>query len=178
MNKLLITILASALLLASCSRDRSKPNVQYMPDMYETIPYEPYGVNAVMPDGMAAQTPPEGTIARGKMPFTISLADYVYAKDSLFSPLKKSKANLDNGKKMFNIYCAICHGEAGDGQGNLVKREKFFGVPHFKDRDITEGSIYHVIYHGRNAMGSHASQLTEKERWQVVQYVQKLKSKY
>ncbi len=179
MNKLFITIVVSALLVASCSRDRSKPNIQYMPDMYESVPYEPYGLNAIMPGGMAAQTPPTGAIARGKMPFayTNDLTSRALAKDSLFSPLKRSSANVNNGKKLFDIYCAICHGEAGDGQGNLVKREKFFGVPNFKDRDITDGSIYYTIYYGLNNMGSHASQLTEKERWQVVQYVQKLKRK-
>jgi len=178
MNKLFFIIVASALLLGSCSRDRSKPNIQFMPDMYESVPYEPYSQNQTTTNGVTAQVPPEGTVARGKMPFGYS-ADYVtgylVAKDSLHSPLKKSRANIENGKKMFNIYCAICHGVDGDGQGNLVKREKFFGVPHFKDREITEGSIYHVIYHGKGMMGSHASQLTEKERWQVVQYVQKLK---
>ena len=181
MNKLFISALVAVLFLTSCSRDRSKPNLQYMPDMYETIPYEPYGQSNIMLDGMAAQTPPAGTIARGKMPFGYSsdfIKGYMVAKDSLHSPIKVSSENLKNGKALFNIYCTICHGEKGDGQGNLVKREKFFGVPHFKDRDITEGTIYHVIYHGKGMMGSHASQLTEKERWQVVQYVQKLKSKY
>jgi mono/diheme cytochrome c family protein len=180
MNKLFITAFAAILILASCTRDRSKPNIQYMPDMYVSVPYEPYGINSIMRDSMAAQTPPEGTIARGKMPFAYdsSFDAYNIAKDSLHSPLAVNSFNLDKGKHLFNIYCAICHGEEGDGQGNLVKRQKFFGVPHFKDRDITEGTIYHVIYYGRGLMGSHASQLTEKERWQEVQYVQKLKSKY
>ena len=41
-----------------------------------------------------------------------------------------------------------------------LKLEKFIGIPSYKDRDITEGSIYHVIMHGKNLMGSHASQLT------------------
>jgi mono/diheme cytochrome c family protein len=180
MNKILITAIVAIVFLTSCSRDRSKPNIQYMPDMYETIPYEPYGINESMQDGMAAQTPPDGAIARGKIPFEYAegLEGYDLAKVSLHSPLAKSSTNVANGKKLFNIYCAICHGEKGDGQGNLVKRQKFFGVPHFKDRDINEGSIYHVIYYGRNMMGSHASQMSEKERWQVVQYVQKLKRKY
>jgi len=182
MNKLFIATLVAIFFLTSCTRDRSKPNIQYMADvdMYVSIPYEPYGVNTMMEDGMAARTPPVGTIPRGKKPFEFpdGFAGYLEAKDSLQSPLAKSSANIENGKKMYNIYCAICHGETGDGQGKLVQREKFFGVPHFKDRDINEGSIYHVIYYGRNMMGSHASQMTEKERWQVVQYVQKLKRKY
>ena len=71
---------------------------------------------------------------------------------------------------------AVCHGDAGDGQGVLVKNEKFLGVPNYKDREITQGSIYHVIMHGRNLMGSHSSQLTDLERWQVTQYVEKLRA--
>lgn len=179
MNKIFLSVLAVMLLLTSCSRDRSKPNIQYTPDMYVAIPYEPYGINEKMSDGMAAQTPPEGTIARGKMPFEIpeGTDGYNQANASLISPLEVNKENLDNGKKMYDIYCAICHGVKGDGKGKLVAREKILGVPAFKDRDVTEGSIYHVIYYGRNMMGSHASQLSEKERWQVVQYVQKIRNK-
>ena len=64
----------------------------------------------------------------------------------------------------------------GDGNGYLSKAEKFLGIPNYKDRDITEGSIYHVIMHGKNLMGSHSSQLTNKERWQIVQYVGKLRN--
>jgi len=179
MNKFIIASLALIVLLSSCTRDRSKPNIQYTPDMYVSIPYEPYGINAIMSDSMSAQTPPMGAIARGKKPFEFSegLVGYAAAKDSLQSPLAKDEFNLTNGKKMYNIYCAICHGVDGDGQGKLVTRGKFLGVPAFKDRDVTDGSIYHVVYYGRNMMGSHASQLTEKERWQVVQYVQKLRNK-
>jgi len=62
---------------------------------------------------------------------------------------------MEKGKALYNIYCAICHGDSGDGKGNLVKKEKFLGVPSYADRDITEGSIYHVITYGMNAMGSH-----------------------
>ncbi len=179
MIRFIIATLVTTLLLSSCSRDRSKPNVQYMPDMYVSIPYDPYGINPIMPEGRAAQTPPDGTIARGKMPFEIpeGFDGYDQAKEHLKMPLKLNSENMANGKKMYDIYCAICHGVKGDGKGNLAVSEKILGVPAFKDRDINEGSIYHVIYYGRNMMGSHASQLTEKERWQVVQYVQKLRKK-
>ena len=43
-------------------------------------------------------------------------------------------------------------------------------------RAITPGSTYHVIYYGKNTMGSYANQLSEKERWMVTSYVMKLKS--
>lgn len=180
MYRFIVLFIASIVLLSACSRDRSKPNIQYTPDMYVSIPYEPYGVNTIMNDSMAAMKPPTGSIARGKLPYTYEDNNngYESAKANLQSPLEATAENLANGKKMYDIYCAICHGEQGDGKGKLVENAKFFGVPAFKDRSyITDGSIYHVIYYGRNMMGSHASQLTEKERWQVVQYVQKLKNK-
>ena len=58
----------------------------------------------------------------------------------------------------------------------LVQNEKFLGVPNYKDREITEGSVFHVITYGLNSMGSHANQLSQDERWQVTDYVLKLKS--
>jgi len=177
MNKLVFVLIAVILLITSCTRDRSKPNIRYMPDMYVSIPYESYGINVKMKDSMSALVPPFGAIARGKMPFEYpeGLEGYNLAKENLKSPFEVNESNLANGKKMFDIYCSSCHGFKGDGQGMLVKNEKFLGVPNYKDRQINEGSIYHVIYYGRNMMGSHATLLTEKERWQVVQYVQKLR---
>jgi hypothetical protein len=38
-------------------------------------------------------------------------------------------------------------------------REKFLGVPSYKDRVITEGSIFHIVTYGINSMGSHANQV-------------------
>ena len=101
---------------------------------------------------------------------------YELAKAELKSPLEVTEESLANGKKMYDIYCAVCHGKKGDGNGILSQRDKFNGIPNYKDRDINEGSIYHVIMFGKNLMGSHASQLTPQERWEVVQYVEKLKS--
>ena len=101
---------------------------------------------------------------------------YLMAKDSLRSPLATTEESLKRGEAAFKIYCSTCHGDKGDGMGTLVQNEKFLGVPNYKDREITEGSIYHVIMYGRNLMGSHASQLTEKERWEVTQHVEQLRA--
>ena len=167
--------------LVSCNYDKStKRSIQYMSetDMYTAVPYDAYTPNPYFSNGLSAQLPVEGTIARGMTVYEYpnSEVGYQAAKDSLRSPVALNDKNLSIGKKNYDIYCAICHGTTGDGQGPLVKNEKFLGVPNYKDRDITEGSTYHVIMYGRNMMGSHASQLTEKERWQVVHYVEKLRA--
>ena len=101
------------------------------------------------------------------------------ATKELKIPLAVNEENLTKGKELFNIYCAICHGNKGDGQGTLVKREKFLGIPSLADkgRNITEGDIYHVMMYGLNSMGSYASQTNEKERWQITMHALDLKSK-
>ncbi|MBF02020.1 MAG: cytochrome C [Flavobacterium sp.] len=173
----IVAIAGFSFMVTSC-HDDAKPNYQFFPNMYEAVPYETYSEHEVFKNGKEGQLPAPGTIKRGFVPYEIpnTTEGYALAKETLKSPLDSLSRNPENGKALFNIYCAICHGEKGDGKGNLVKREKFLGVPSYKDREITEGSIYHVVTYGLNSMGSHANQLTQEERWQVADYVLKLKS--
>jgi mono/diheme cytochrome c family protein len=114
------------------------------------------------------------------MPFEIENSNdgYLYAKANLISPLDATQIDEKRGGALYDIYCGICHGSKGAGQGKLVKMEKILGVPSYADagRAITEGSIYHTIYYGKNAMGGYLNQLDEEERWQVVDYVLTLKA--
>ncbi len=163
-----IAILALlALSLSFCSRDNRTRNVRYIAatDMYNPVGYETYGSNPNFKNGLEAQAPVAGTIFRGEVPYEIPNTEegYQLALKNLKSPLEVNQANLANGKAMFTIYCISCHGDKGNGQGVLMQRGKFLGVPNYKDRPITEGSIYHVIMYGRNLMGSHASQLTPND---------------
>lgn len=178
--KSLIKIVAIAVVFVAVSCNKSTaPNYQFMPNMYESAGYETYG-EASFRDGVEAQLPAEGSVPRGHIPFDIdnTTEGYELAKASLTNPLDSTAVDLERGKELYNIYCGICHGTKGDGQGNLVKREKILGIPSYDDagRAITAGSIYHTIYYGKNAMGSYANQLNEEERWQVVSYVLKLKA--
>ncbi|CAL2088987.1 cytochrome c [Tenacibaculum sp. 190524A05c] len=173
----IVIALVIVTVFASCN-DKRKPQVQYMPDMYVSVPYDANGTSSAG-DVPVNRLPVAGTVSRsGVVAYDIPDTNdgYEKAKTELKNPLAKTEENLENGKKMYGIYCAVCHGKKGDGNGILMEREKFLGIPNYKDRDITEGSIYHVLMYGKNMMGSHSSQLTYKERWQVVQYVEKLRS--
>ncbi|WP_428741419.1 c-type cytochrome [Tenacibaculum sp.] len=173
----IIIALAVVASLASCNNKR-KPQVQYMPDMYVSVPYDANGVEGINKE-MVNKLPVAGTVSRnGVVAYDIPDTNegYEKAKAELKNPLPATEANLEKGKELFGIYCAACHGTKGDGNGVLSQRDKFNGIPNYKDRDINEGSIYHVIMYGKNLMGSHASQLRYNERWQVVQYVEKLRS--
>ena len=108
-------IVTLMILMVSCSGDSQRTRqVQYMgdTDMYNAIPYETYSTNPVFKDGISAQLPVEGTIARGKTTYDVANSEvgYAYAKDSVRSPLWE-KAPTDSiaiiSKKIWikvNIY--------------------------------------------------------------------------
>ena len=176
MRNSIFIIIPLCTLLSSCF-DPSKPNFQYFPDMYESLAYETYAESEGFANGVVAQLPPEGSIPRGWEPYDYedSNEGYELAKSQLISPIEVNDKNLSQGKELYEIYCSVCHGDKGDGMGILAQREKFLGIPAYTDRDITPGSIYHVLMYGINAMGSHAGQVNEEERWQIAQYVMQLR---
>ena len=187
-----LILLFSIYVLEGCS-NRTEPKRVYMPDMYYSEAYEPYahpirpyrkGNNTVplFKNYITSLLPVNGTVTRtedGSLPYILpnSNEGYKASLEILNSPLDLNQRteNLERGKAMYQINCVICHGDIGDGRGELVKNEKILGVPNYKDRDITIGSIYHVIMYGRNNMGSYASQLTPEDRWKVAEYVMILK---
>ena len=173
-----ITLLLGITILVSSCHDKAEPNYQYFPNMYEAVSYETYSASDAFNNKKEGQLPVLGTINRGFEPYEYenSTAGYELAKANLVSPLDSLDRNSDKGKDLYNIYCISCHGESGNGKGKLVEREKFLGVPSYKDRVITEGSVFHVETYGLNAMGSHANQLNTHERWLVAAYVLKLKN--
>ena len=176
--KSLLVCVIVALGMQSCF-DHSKPNYQYFHNMYEPVGYETYADTDAFANGIEAQIPVEGSVARGWEPYDYPDTNegYEAAKAELNSPLLATEENLANCKELYGIYCAVCHGNKGDGQGILMTREKFLGVPSYADREITPGSIYHVLMYGKNAMGSHAGQVNAEERWQIAQHVMELRNK-
>ena len=180
----IIAVLSLAVVLASCGDNSREPNIQYMPNMYEPVGYESYAEVDFLPEGSEAQKPVANTIMRGWMPYGIEntpegkeqarlLESPLMANDSL-----QIAENETNGSQLYTIYCAICHGDKGNGQGYLVEAEKILGVPSYDDaaRNIQVGTAFHTMQYGLNSMGSYASQMNTKEMWQVSQYVMKLKS--
>ena len=177
MNKVSSLYVLFSLLLVSCF-DSSKPNYQYFPNMYESVGYKTYAESDAFNNGIEAQLPAEGSVARGWAPYDYPDTNdgYEAAKANLKSPLAITAEHRAEGKELYGVYCAVCHGDKGNGQGILMTREKFLGIPSYADREITDGSIYHVLMYGKNAMGSHAGQVNSTERWQIAQHVMYLRN--
>ena len=174
-----ITILLGLSALVTSCHDNLKPNYQYMPNMYEPVSYNTYSESDAFKNGKEGQLPAEGALNRGfeVYEYENTTAGYDLAKANLKSPLDTlSTEDMDKAKGLYEIYCAICHGNGGNGQGKLVTQGKFLGVPSYKDRVITTGSVFHVQTYGLNSMGAYSNQLNAHERWLVATYVMKLKS--
>ena len=106
------------------------------------------------------------------------------------NPYPITATGLEHGKALYNIYCGICHGVNGDGQGYLVREEDpakgiVAGVYPAAPANLlldtfvnaSPGRIYHAIMYGRNVMGSYADKLTFRERWEVIHYIRSLQAK-
>lgn len=167
------------IVLVACKDDR-KPNYQYMPNMYEPVGYETYGEYDVFENGQAAKLPAEGTVPRGWQPYDYedTTDGLNLAKAALENPIPVTEENLASGAQLYTVYCSVCHGEKGDGNGILMQREKILGIPSYAapGRLINDGGTYHVMMYGLNSMGSYASQTNELERWQITHHVMNLKA--
>ena len=83
------------------------------------------------------------------------------------------EANTAEGKRLYGLFCAHCHGDKGNGDGLVITAGGYPAAPPAYNtlKDRKPGSVFHTITHGKNAMGPHASQLNKDERWKVAMYV-------
>jgi len=192
-------VLALGVAMVSCAGG-DNPGLEFAPNMYHSVAYEPlkqitdtsagdwvqmdqkksnygeyYSSNPVNPNGMNMRTPPENTIARGKMPYRVNKDDLDSAANVMSPFAEGDDAVLKDGKVLYEKFCDHCHGKDGITPGKVG--EVFLGVPAYNSaaiKDKPEGHVFHVISHGKGRMESHASQLSVVERWKIARYVQKL----
>jgi len=91
-------------------------------------------------------------------------------------PFPIDRAALDRGEERFNIYCSVCHGHLGDGQGMIVKRGYKQPPTYHQDRlrQAPVGYIFDVITNGFGAMPDYAAQIPVDDRWKIIAYVRAL----
>lgn len=195
-QKIIIASLAFAGVVAlntSCSKGYNSTGVEYAPQMYAPVGYEPYrqiDSNRINPMGLNMRMPAEGTVARPNYhtrfgegdSARVDLMVYNIPKDSigiaertLTNPIPETEKTLEEGKILYERYCTHCHGEGGKGNGLVA--EQYKGVPNYSSdalKTMNDGHIFHVITHGKGRMWPHGSQMTPEERWKIVQYVHKL----
>jgi mono/diheme cytochrome c family protein len=121
--------------------------------------------------------PIHGTAVAG---YQISYRPFPAVIDS-FNPLPNptpvSPASLENGRKLYTINCAVCHGLSGAGDGPATK----YGMAAINiitatTQARTDGYIYGMIRNGRGLMPTY-NRIEEAERWDVVNYLRALQGR-
>jgi len=179
-----ILILIGAAFFSSCNHDQEKTYWDYMGDfdMYYSKAYESYSPNKYLKDGSTLQLPVEGTVPREYIPYPFKdkFKDKTLAGKLLKNPFQPTKENLLRGKEKYDIYCAVCHGKSGKGDGPIATLQKngrkLYPVP---PANLTadyiqakpDGEIFHVITMGSAVMGAHGSQIKSDDRWKIVLYI-------
>lgn len=127
--------------------------------------------------GSSMRVPPEGTVPRNYIPYLYDPNDFDTPAKELKNPIKPTAQILERGRKQYNIYCSVCHGATGLGDGPLSPRIANIPAlagPNSQVLNWEDGRFYHIITVGRARMKSYAAQLTPEDRWAVIHYVRLL----
>lgn len=101
------------------------------------------------------------------------------------NPLGNSEAVLRQGQKYFGIYCSVCHGMNGGGNGLVNRRAQKILSPTWippsslhqdslYDDKYPDGKLFSTISNGIRKMPGYAAQIKAKDRWAIVAYVRAL----
>lgn len=184
----ILLFVVSALMVTSCGDDyRRNPGKAYAPDMTYSRAYDFYqDSDSLLRIGNEkgfqgfTKSPVKNTIAREQALPTHLGENDTTAAYAYTNPYTLYPKDLEQGKRLYLIQCAVCHGEALDGQGPLYTSEKYIAAPanliSANYVNFSQGKIYHAIVYGKNMMGSYASQLDPKQRWQVIAYIKSVQA--
>jgi mono/diheme cytochrome c family protein len=90
------------------------------------------------------------------------------------NPIRFTEVSVDHGKKLFQTQCVLCHGIKADGNGDFAR---VYGVhpPDFTNPEVlgkrTDGELFYIIGAGSEKMPGKHMQMTEKQRWDLVNYL-------
>lgn len=96
--------------------------------------------------------------------------------NNLKNPLKPDAVTLKEGRTMYVSYCAPCHGDKGKGDGVASSGLAIKPANHTSVavQSQTDGALFWEITEGHNPMPSYKQALTEKQRWELVNYIRTL----
>ena len=163
-------------------------------DMQDQPKMKPYRGTTFFADGLSGRPPVQGTIPRG---FLRTDSEYYtgkksgspvasaspqnstqnpFADDTDTFPFPVTEDTVRRGRERYDIFCSVCHGMTGNGDGMVVRRG-FRRAASFNDdrlRQAPVGHFFDAITNGWGAMPSYASQIPVQDRWAIVAYVRAL----
>ncbi len=185
----------------------SQPPIRIFPDMDEQDKLRAQKPDGFFADGQGARLPVGGTEARGfnaegarviggiaEYEFGTAGGTYYgngqigdYFGNGMPAELQLTSAAeagelIRRGRERYDIFCSVCHGASGDGQGITSA----YGVPvaenpNAKLNALTadsypDGRLFHTITHGMGRMGPYGYNIPVRDRWAIIAYVRTLQA--
>ena len=179
-----LTLIPMAFLAKARVTDSVIPRIQIVPDMDNQPKFKAQAENPLFADDRAMRPPVPGSVARGEL-----------RSDKLFyqgrqgttwvatSPVPVTAALMARGQERYGIYCAVCHGLTGSGNGMVARRaDQLQEGTWTPPTDLTssvvierpDGHIFNTISHGIRNMPAYGPQIPPQDRWAIVAYVRAL----
>lgn len=187
---------ALALLLGGCGKEKLDRGWSFMPNMHDQESVRAFEPEPTVQDIEARTERSMRQPVAGTVP--MDLNQYKLSKRSAEAmdqknPLPRSMDILKAGQRAYNIYCIVCHGERGDGDGNIIPNFSTPGVSHsgrqylspsnqfppppplHSDRvsEMKDGDLFNYITKGGAIMPKYDHLPTEM-RWSIVHYLRVL----
>lgn len=174
------TLILLAVLLTGCQGQVSdKPPVHLNRNMDYQEKFEAQEANSFFADGRAMRAPVPGTIARGWL--KEDSAWWTGRDESgeyVNNPVELTMEVMERGQDRYNIYCAVCHGLAGDGKGIIMTGPYgYVPAPTYHSellRARKDGYLFDAISYGVRSMPGYGQQIAVADRWAIVAYVRAL----
>ena len=172
-------------------------------DMQDQPRYKALKKSEFFSDGRAMRDLPEGTVSRGNLrenkafytgkketagttsaapaaPPTMDASGNTvvtsFPDDIEEFPVPVSKELIDRGEQRYRVFCIVCHGPVGSGDGMVVRRGYPKPSTYHDDRlrNAPVGHFYDVITNGWGKMNGYAAQIPPADRWAIVAYIRTL----
>ncbi|MFK7817195.1 MAG: quinol:electron acceptor oxidoreductase subunit ActD [Planctomycetaceae bacterium] len=190
-----LALIPAALIAKARSTTSTKPRLSFVSDMDHQPKFKAQTTSNLFADGRAMRPQVPGTIARGDLREDDRFYLGINPKQNdagLNSgsidwvtelPLNVDEALIRRGQERYQIFCATCHGQGGDGdglvtlraleleQGTWVKPTSLHAEP---IRNQPVGQLFNSISNGVRKMPAYASQIPVKDRWAIVAYMRAL----
>lgn len=158
----LVTAIAAGGCSGSCGLDLER--------MGDQPRYTTYEACSVCPEGTIMMTPPRGVVHRATEPAAP-------AGDPAEIPITVDAELIARGRDRFNIYCATCHGRLANGISQVAENMRLRPPPNLLAPPYstrTPAHLFAVVTDGYGLMRSYAPELTRRDRWSVIAYLQVL----
>ena len=165
MSRVALALLAAALVVPGVAGA-----LPWNDDMKDQVSVKTQETTVELP---AESVPADG----GELDGPADLAELVRARlkagEELSNPLAAEDADDGRAAEMYDIYCRVCHGVAGAGDGSVGLKYNpqpmDLTLPYVQQQ--TDGQLYYTITHGGVIMPSYRFAMPSEDRWRIVQYL-------